>query len=94
MTEIFSVVLAKNNERKLTFRHAGSALPGGRSRLQVTDEMGGSWNFECKSEGEGDGYFSLRGPQWSRFAKSKVDVRVTLCREADQSYTIRVKNSR
>lgn len=42
MTEIFKVVLAKNNVEKLRFPHGGGALPGGSSDLRVRDENGNS----------------------------------------------------
>ncbi|KAK8563179.1 hypothetical protein V6N13_018284 [Hibiscus sabdariffa] len=88
MAEIFEVALASNNKSRLRFYHSGGQLHGGSSVLKVRDDCGGSWIFDCKSEG--GGYFTISGPGWSAFAKSRINAMVTLFKQADGFYTIRV----
>ncbi|XVF00616.1 hypothetical protein REPUB_Repub04eG0016000 [Reevesia pubescens] len=86
--EIFEIILAKNHEAKLRFYHGGGALPGGSSILTVSDGYGGSWKFNCKSEG--GNYFSISGSGWRDFARSRINDMVTLYNEGGE-YTIRVR---
>ncbi|XVF00622.1 hypothetical protein REPUB_Repub04eG0016600 [Reevesia pubescens] len=84
MGQIFEIILAKNHEAKLRFYHGGGALPG---VLRVSGD-GGSWEFNCKSEG--GNYFSISGSRWRDFAKSRINAMVTLYNDGGE-YTIRVR---
>ena len=92
MAEIVAVPIQANHEARLRFRYTGRALPGGSSRLTVTD---GSqwWKFDCKSEGGNN--FSISGSEWKRFAKPWIGKSATFTlysKEEDEDFhRIRVR---
>ncbi|XVF00612.1 hypothetical protein REPUB_Repub04eG0015600 [Reevesia pubescens] len=84
MGKIFEINLENHHEEKLRFYYGGGALPG---ILRVSGD-GGSWGFNCKSEG--GNYFSISGSEWRNFARSRINDMVTLYNEGGE-YTIRVR---
>ncbi|MBA0799365.1 hypothetical protein Gohar_009886 [Gossypium harknessii] len=65
------VVLARNHEWKLRFRHNGGALPGGSSVLPVREDRGTSTARKKETIGS----------EWSSFVKPRVNTLVTLYKE-------------
>ncbi|KAK8563184.1 hypothetical protein V6N13_018279 [Hibiscus sabdariffa] len=90
MAEIFSITLRSKHESMLKFDYAGQALPGASSILLVRKRDGGSWNFNCRSDG--GGRFTIKGRGWEVFFKTcKTDDIVTLSIETGHDfYTISV----
>ncbi|XVF00613.1 hypothetical protein REPUB_Repub04eG0015700 [Reevesia pubescens] len=75
MGKIFEINLENHHKEKLRFYYGGGALPG---VLGVSGD-GGSWRFNCNSEG--GNYFSISGSGWRDFARSRINDMVTLYNE-------------
>ncbi|XVE94127.1 hypothetical protein REPUB_Repub01dG0254600 [Reevesia pubescens] len=90
MGKIFVTNFQSHNQTRLMFSHDGGELPGGTSVLRVSDGAGGSWNFNCRSEG--GKLFSISGSDWSDFAETcRINDTVTLFKRGG-NYTITVRH--
>ena len=87
MSKIFEEHLTENHKVRLRFSRGGGALP---RVLNVTDESGRLWEFDCKNEDRNG--FCISGNGWKAFAKNKMNCTVTLYKnEDDNSYSITMR---